>query len=867
MIRKYLPPHQRLLGLGLVLAMAISASAQTSLTPSSAIVNAGKTYQFNLSVASSLLPSTASIQWSIWPPLGTLTSSGLYTAPASVTTMQNTKVVVLIIPASLSVSPVVLHSNITVVPPVSITVSPATATAGPSGTVQLTASVANNSNSAVTWTVSPSVGTVSSSGLYTAPATLSSPTTVTITAVSAADPTKSATSAITLTPSSSAATITMPIEVMGTSSTTQSVQVNVPSSSGVSGPLNLWMQIHGLEYQTQASVKVNNGAWIPINSQTATVQGLVNNYGGIGGAFSTLSMTVSLPAGLVQAGTNTVSFQFNGSDGFSSGFRVLAFNVQLPNGTSLISSSAFAQADPSTWTAPLTDAADITAGQTLWRTGTITQPVSGGSPQTLQAHCGDCHAQDGRDLKYFNYSNNSIYVRSVFHGLNATQANQIVSYIRSLPTPAPSSARPWNPPYQPGPGTDSQPVTNWSAGAGVNAVLASDAAMVPYVSPTMSSADFNPNGNLSVRNTPIAFQLLDWNHWLPRIHPVDSYGQSFTQSAAYADYQSLVKNLVPNNATVYNNNKNTFSNWQPDEQTFQLAQTPASTDPSWSNATTATKLYSVSLWQMVKNWEVNQQFGLEGLAQTVFGPQADSRAWYSGAPFRSSPSINHIPIGSPGIHNGLPSTFTAVSFDWYYAQLVLNNSNKEASCINPIDWGYFYSILSNRSSYSPPQAALYFTMLTKALQISQNGTGPQVGCNGGWMWQANDPSVLVALPNQNMQTDNIFSGLSSTTTATLVNSYMTQWLAAASQYSPQQYYTGSFTTANESIKGGFFGGWAARVYYMIPHLEYQGMSPALAQQIANWAATMWPGNNWNSTVTASCSVSSAGFVGCSTDTY
>src|SRR5207249_8229093 len=40
--------------------------------------------------------------------------------------------------------------------------------------------------------------------------------------------------------------------------------------------------------------------------------------------------------------------------------------------------------------------------------------------------------------------------RSMFHGLSEQQGELVASYIRSLPVPNPG--RPWNPPYQPGPG-------------------------------------------------------------------------------------------------------------------------------------------------------------------------------------------------------------------------------------------------------------------------------------------------------------------------------------------------------------------------------------------------------------------------------
>jgi hypothetical protein len=88
---------------------------------------------------------------------------------------------------------------------VSVTISPTSATVATGGTQQLTATVQNTSNTAVTWQVNgvtggnATVGTISSSGLYTAPATVPSPATVTVTAVSQADPTKSASAQVTIT--------------------------------------------------------------------------------------------------------------------------------------------------------------------------------------------------------------------------------------------------------------------------------------------------------------------------------------------------------------------------------------------------------------------------------------------------------------------------------------------------------------------------------------------------------------------------------------------------------------------------------------------------------------------------------------------
>ncbi len=89
--------------------------------------------------------------------------------------------------------------------PVSVTISPVSATVGARGTQQFTATVENTGNTVVTWQVSgvtggnATVGTISSSGLYTAPAVVPNPAIVTVAAVSQADPTKSASAQVTIT--------------------------------------------------------------------------------------------------------------------------------------------------------------------------------------------------------------------------------------------------------------------------------------------------------------------------------------------------------------------------------------------------------------------------------------------------------------------------------------------------------------------------------------------------------------------------------------------------------------------------------------------------------------------------------------------
>src|SRR3954452_11815793 len=85
-----------------------------------------------------------------------------------------------------------------------VTVTPATANVRAGDSIAFTATVANNTNTAVTWMVNSvangnsTVGTIDATGNYKDPANLPNPTSITITATSAAVTTAAATAAVTL---------------------------------------------------------------------------------------------------------------------------------------------------------------------------------------------------------------------------------------------------------------------------------------------------------------------------------------------------------------------------------------------------------------------------------------------------------------------------------------------------------------------------------------------------------------------------------------------------------------------------------------------------------------------------------------------
>jgi hypothetical protein len=818
-----------------------------SLTAGSVSLTGGQSATFTSTVNGT---ANTAVTWSISPQVGTITN-GVYQAPLIISSQQTVTVTA----TSVADSTVTASTSVSL-QPIGVTVGPASAALSAGQSATFTAAVTGTSNTAVNWSVSPSVGTLVN-GVYTAPASIASSQTLTVTAASVVDSTKTATATVTLTPGANnppPTTITLPLEVIGPNGMTVSASVNVPSGSNLGGQLSLWMQIHGLRAETQASVQVNNSGWIPISSSTVTILGNAAAYGGIGGGFGTLKMTMNLPSRTIQPGANTISFRFNQTDGRVSGFRVLAFNIQAADGSQLIPASTFVNEDPNSWQPPSTSSSDIATGQTLWHTAALTIPLASGGTAPILAHCSDCHAQDGRDLKYFNYSNNSIQARSLFHGLTAQQGDQIASYIRSLNVPNPG--RPWNPPYQPGPGLDSQPVSNWAAGAGLDAVLDTDQEMVNAMFPSgFQSSVFAGTSRLNTRELPLPVQLPDWNQWLPGTHPIDAFGSAFTSNGYFTIYQTLSSSLQVNDPTVYVAQQANFNAWFNAYYGFnnQMAT------PIWNNPTTGwtpanvDAIYSLAQWGLVKSWELNNQFQLEGMAQNIFGPQADPRAWYSNFPFFVSPHELKMPTsGVVGLRNGSQADYNYLSYIWYNLQLILNDSNGQQSDQFPIDWPYAEGFVKGLGSLVSPQAGLQTMWLIKGLQaVQQAGATPQAGGEVGASIEA-QISVLVT-PEQD---EYVWTGVDPATRAALANGIVTAWLAQVSQFTPQQYYAGGWTTPTAvPVPGGsaydnVFPDW---VWYMIPRFNFVGVNPALTNQLASWAQTLWPAANWTADLNAACS--------------
>jgi len=215
-------------------------SISLTVSPTSAQVEIGETQQFTATVVGN---SNSGVTWSVGgvaggnSTLGTITSSGLYTAPATIPNPSQVTVT-----ATCAADGVTSASaSVTVVPLISVTVSPSTPqNLAINSNRQFTATVTGTSNTAVTWSAGglPGgniiIGTITSSGLYTGPALIPNPPHLYVTATSVADPTKSDSTIVTIGPTAGVSVLISPVSSWAEINQTMQLQSAVFGSSNPS---------------------------------------------------------------------------------------------------------------------------------------------------------------------------------------------------------------------------------------------------------------------------------------------------------------------------------------------------------------------------------------------------------------------------------------------------------------------------------------------------------------------------------------------------------------------------------------------------------------------------------------------------------
>ncbi len=177
-----------------------------AVSPASAGVALGASRSFAATVSGT---ANTAVLWSVNgvaggnATLGTVSSSGTYTAPAAMPASPSVTLV-----AAAAANPAVTASAAVTLtlPPVTVAVSPASASVTLATSQAFSATVSGTANTAVLWSVNgvadgnATLGTVSSSGTYTAPAAMPASATVAIAATSVAVPSVSGQATATLVP-------------------------------------------------------------------------------------------------------------------------------------------------------------------------------------------------------------------------------------------------------------------------------------------------------------------------------------------------------------------------------------------------------------------------------------------------------------------------------------------------------------------------------------------------------------------------------------------------------------------------------------------------------------------------------------------
>lgn len=557
-------------------------------------------------------------------------------------------------------------------------------------------------------------------------------------------------------------TVVLPIRVIpadGVSSHTESVVLNTGAPSSVD---RLYVQAHqpsyhvggteqgeweGFDVEGAVSIRINGGSWVDVRDENVTCAFPEREYGCVGGGPPNLRFSIPVSNA---ASENTIEFRFNGTDGVRSGFRVLRVGLMSgaddlesfnPNSDG-VHTTNFTYEDYSQWTAPdgYGSSADIQAGQDLFTSRDILVDRITGTAEPITAACNDCHALNGLDLKYFNYSNESIVARSRFHGLSTEQGKQIAAFIRSITlrhedgTTYEAPGTPWDPPFQPGHTslasgkklTETHPDLV-SAGAGLDDVLNRDEEMLPYIFPKngdpangvdtfMDPSTGNTQlrwkhirfnkGPLPVIDWPISIQFADWNNWLPDIAPVDHPTYDFEETTyfggenAWLTYKFLVGNPRTGEYDGELDARNLSSaqgrQWTSDDfRKFGEQIRSARRDTDWGTALLAKARLLIQQWGAVRMWEIHQHYNLFGKGDDGFEGQ-DYDDWSLSFGFWPRSRIlfdmaPHIVGGneSDPFPYGTRMKSKYYTHVWYHLQtLIAPGVHPNFGGQGPVDWQY-----------------------------------------------------------------------------------------------------------------------------------------------------------------------------------
>ena len=141
-----------------------------------------------------------------------------------------------------------------------------------------------------------------------------------------------------------------------------------------------------------------------------------------------------------------------------------------------------------------------------------------------------------------------------------------------------------------------------------------------------------------------------------------------------------------------------------------------------------------------------------------------------------------------------------------------------------------------------PGAMLQMEWAVKTLQeFTLTGNGPQ-GAGGHGSWSPVQTSMEAMVDHDWLL---MWSATSPATQTTLLQAYSQAWFAQASQYTPQQYYqvAGQMLALTRPRSNSKRRSGTDLVF--APEASLLRRGPNLTDQMAAWAATIWPLGKWS----------------------
>ena len=280
------------------------------------------------------------------------------------------------------------------------------------------------------------------------------------------------------------------------------------------------------------------------------------------------------------------------------------------------------------------------------------------------------------------------------------------------------------------------------------------------------------------------------------------------------------------------------------------------------SATAVKDLYSLGQWNAVKHWEIAQEFGLETQVSQILdsrGYPGEKRQWWARrqvfnvgphmsvgieASYQDATVIGDVNLDADTNHLGHLQYFH-LTHQWYYLQMILNSGAREAAGHHIVDWDYergFYTGMMQESGQY--DLARGIVMAIKGMDEHDNNVGV---ANAWWGWNLRDATPDMAGLSVLAQDDSRLPILAQH--SDVLEVLFRTWLDKNNTFSANAWdrepYAGVYIHPSTYVVANDADGVPERIQVMLRDVP---ISCALKHDIATWAATLWPMNDWQSFV-------------------